>query len=265
MEDPKLYIRSPGKKNISYFFRTVNDTNFDKFFEPLIQELKTKQYDCERVVIFSNRDNVTGIFGAFHHVLGDDFPIYETRPYAMFHSTTEDPIKKHIVKSFQDPKGTIRVLFATIAFGMGIDCKNLHNVIHFGPPADLDSYFQESGRAGRDGEQSSALLLKYPKSFIRGSTKSIKDYCSTTKKCRRDMLLDLYESEPTEILPQHNCCDFCYEQCDCGDCRLPRFYVNFPDPDFAQSDLPNFDEEEEDEDDEEEDTECREHEDDDSD
>jgi len=41
--------------------------------------------------------------------------------------------KEAVLKSFQDPKGVIRILVATIAFGMGVDCRAVHQTIHFGP------------------------------------------------------------------------------------------------------------------------------------
>ena len=71
----------------------------------------------------------------------------------MFHSTTYEIIKKHVISIFQDEKGSVRILVVTIAFGMGIDCKGLHYVIHYGTTNNLDGYFQESDRAGRDGKQ----------------------------------------------------------------------------------------------------------------
>ena len=48
--------------------------------------------------------------------------------------------------------GTLRIIIVTTAFGMGIDCPGIVNVVHYGPPANLEQYAQETGRAGRNGE-----------------------------------------------------------------------------------------------------------------
>lgn len=60
-------------------------------------------------------------------------------------------------------QGKIRVMVATNAFGMGIDKENVRTVIHWEPPSSLEAYFQEAGRAGRDGRQAYAVLLYTPK------------------------------------------------------------------------------------------------------
>ncbi len=79
----------------------------------------------------------------------------------MYVSCTEQVVKDKIIKGFTE-ESSLRVVFATAAFGMGINCPAVREVAHLGPPSDLESYVQETGRAGRDGLPSLALLLRKP-------------------------------------------------------------------------------------------------------
>jgi len=69
--------------------------------------------------------------------------------------TTEE--RKHVQERYD--RGDVRILVATNAFGMGIDHPDVRLVVHFSIPSNIDSLYQEMGRAGRDNEPSTCLLL----------------------------------------------------------------------------------------------------------
>ena len=87
------------------------------------------------------------------------------KSFARYHSKTDDVVKEFLLSDFTNENGIVRDLIAAIAFGMGVDCKGLHTVIHYGPPSTLEDYFQEAGRAGRDGLPSETVLVTYSKSL----------------------------------------------------------------------------------------------------
>ena len=74
-----------------------------------------------------------------------------------FHAGLEAPLKQSIQERFID--GSIRVICATNAFGMGIDKENVRLVIHADIPGSLENYLQEAGRAGRDRDDADCVLL----------------------------------------------------------------------------------------------------------
>ena len=102
---------------------------------------------------------------------------------------------------------------------MGMDCPNVRRIIHWGPPSDLESYIQETGRAGRDGNVAYAVLY-FSKTdichdYIDGN---IRDYCNNKLTCRRTTLFQQFDTydgcKPTGCL----CCDVCANSCCCGLC-----------------------------------------------
>ena len=134
----------------------------------------------------------------------------------MYHARVDDEDKKIILRTFQPPSGTCRILFSTVAFGMGVDIPNVRTVIHCGPPNDVESYFQESGLAGRDGKPSKAILYLYPGSLLSHVEKSMKAYCTLeADKCHREELLKHFPGKNVQHLV-HMYCDQCTQVCECG-------------------------------------------------
>lgn len=75
----------------------------------------------------------------------------------MKHSGSPASVKNHVLNQFGDDTRCLRMLIATIAYGMGVNCNGVTRVIHFGPSKSIEAYMQESGRFGQSGEQSDAL------------------------------------------------------------------------------------------------------------
>ncbi len=78
-------------------------------------------------------------------------------PAAAYHAGLDAGVRERVQRNFQI--GKLECVVATIAFGMGIDKADVRTVVHYALPASVEGYYQEIGRAGRDGEQSRTVLL----------------------------------------------------------------------------------------------------------
>ena len=147
----------------------------------------------------------------------------------MLHSNTPERVKNEIIQSMTTVGGYVRVLLCTIAFGMGINCRDVNTVIHLGPSKNVEFYVQESGRCGRDGKQSSAIIY-YLGRMLTHVDKSMKEYVRLHADgitCRRQYLLNYFDISKEEMDMalsyniKHSCCDICAKTCACGKVDCP--------------------------------------------
>lgn len=232
MKNVLLVSQSPNKPNIFYCVNS-KQRDIEEVFDPLIYEIKEKRRSMDRTIIFCRSyTSCTGIYFYFKSSLGkaisepEGYPNHaELRIVDMFTACTHPTVKNIILRQFQQPDSSLRVIVATVAFGMGLDCPNVRRIIHWGSPDDVETYMQETGRAGRDGLPSTAELFSAVKeSALRHVEYRMKDYCKLTDgACRRKFLLQEFESctdseELTRIIACR-CCDLCSVHCRCKSCE----------------------------------------------
>ena len=106
---------------------------------------------------------------------------------APYHAGLTARTRRQVLRAFLADRAPVVV--ATSAFGMGIDKPDVRRVLHWGPPRTVEAYYQEAGRAGRDGRRSDCVMMWRPADFQWGDAASgIRRYVET-RACRRGTLL----------------------------------------------------------------------------
>ena len=205
--DAKIFISSFNRPNIHYFI-----------------ERKKNAYG-EILEYLEKHKNVSGIIYALSRKSTETLAENLTEdgfPAACYHAGLDAATRAKVQEDFKKDK--VKIIVATIAFGMGIDKPDVRFVMHYNVPKNIESYYQETGRAGRDGLHSDAILYySYGDITVLKNFASIENnpqqsdillkkldkmasFCSANQ-CRRKMLMEYFNEEYTE----NNCgsCDFC--------------------------------------------------------
>lgn len=217
---PEKVVTSFDRPNLS--FDVIKPRNKNKALEQLVLERSGKS----GIIYCSTRSNVESVCERLKNA-----GIAATR----YHAGLEDAERKTNQEEFL--YDTKPLMVATNAFGMGINKSNVNYVIHYNMPKSLEEYYQEAGRAGRDGENAECILLynasdiitakllvgsgmrlqenelweKFPMDMER--LKCMTDYCETTE-CFRGKLLDYFGEEHSDNCGNCGNCNGEYEKRD---------------------------------------------------
>lgn len=217
-------VRIDIKKNLGISDATEFKASFNRpnlFYE--IRQ-KTKDIDKDIVKFIKANPNKSGIIYCLSRKKVEDLAKILTEndiKAAAYHAGMETSVRSATQDDFLMER--IDVIVATIAFGMGIDKPDVRFVIHYDIPKSLEGYYQETGRAGRDGGEGRCIAFYTHKDiqklekFMEGKKvaeqeigqqllKETANYCESSV-CRRKLILHYFGEEYKE--DNCGCCDNC--------------------------------------------------------
>ncbi|MGD0797235.1 MAG: ATP-dependent DNA helicase RecQ [Acidobacteriaceae bacterium] len=146
LRDPALFIHGFRRSNLAIEVVEMSKPRRPQFTTELLRDPAARP----AIVYAPSRKAAEELAEELNHALGRNTA-------AAYHAGIESSIRERVQRNFQT--GKLEVVVATIAFGMGIDKADVRTVVHTALPASVEAFYQEIGRAGRDGLPSRTVLL----------------------------------------------------------------------------------------------------------
>ena len=228
MCDSKFVHISPNRSNI--YFEVRPRTTIEADMAPIVHDLRANQHKAQRVLIYCRSLNMCAdLYAHFCYELGEKGSYYpenaehvsDNRLYGMYHAKSPSHNKDVILKSMLDANGVVRVVFCTVALGMGVNFAGLNHIIHYGAPSSIEDYYQECGRAGRSGEQAKSVIYWIPADAplrknlgnpTNAEIATVRHFLENSRECRRDQLLKYFDASCSCYAAEQDpvlCCDVC--------------------------------------------------------